>query len=342
MSAALNPEELNALMSAIQESRVPTTPAANPRSTVVSYDLTSQDRIIRGQMPTLDAINERVASVLATGLSGRTRLSIRVGTTPATLLKFADFNVLLAPPATLCIMTLGAGHGLAVSVFEPGLAESLLAAALGDRKVRRDDVPPDARRELTSVERLVLRRLLSILTDAMAAAWAEVCPFRPEVVRFETDPRLATIAPPNDVAVLSTFEISGALAGRLQLAIPYASVESAKKLLTSPPRLNYGGDAKFAANLARELEQVEVELRAVLGQTSLSLERLLALEVGDVIPLDTGENEPLNVFVEGRAKLTGAVKVAGGNLAMVVERDVHGRQAGATAAPAAAAAAPSA
>ncbi len=328
MSAALNPEELNALMSAIQESRVPTTPSATPGSSVVAYDLTSQDRIIRGQMPTLDAINERVASVLATGLSGRTRLSIRVSTTPATLLKFADFNVLLAPPATLCIMTLGAGHGLSVAVFEPGLAEGLLAAALGDRKVRRDDVPSETRRELTSVERLVLRRLLSILTDAMAAAWAEVLPFKPEVVRFESDPRLATIAPPNDVAVLSTFEISGAIAGRLQLAIPYASVETAKKLLTSPPRMNYGGDAKFAANFAREIEQVTVGMRAVLGHVQLTLERLLSLEVGDVIGLDTAEAQPLNVYVEGRAKLTGSVKVAGGNLAMVVERDVHGREAG--------------
>jgi flagellar motor switch protein FliM len=329
MSAALNPEELNALMSAIQESRVPTTPAASARSSVVPYDLTSQDRIIRGQMPTLDAINERVASVLATGLSGRTRLSIRVSTTPATLLKFADFNVLLAPPATLCIMTLGAGHGLSVAVFEPGLAEALLAAALGDRKVRRDDVPSDSRRELTSVERLVLRRLLSILTDAMAAAWAEVLPFRPEVVRFESDPRLATIAPPNDVAVLSTFEIAGAIAGRLQLAIPYASVETAKKLLTSPPRMNYGGDAKFAASLARELEQVTVGVRAVLGRAQLSLERLLSLDVGDVLGLNTAEAEPLTLYVEGRPKLTGFVKVAGGNLAMVVERDVHGHESGA-------------
>ena len=325
MSAALNPEELNALMSAIQESRVPTAPAAaGARTPVVPYDLTSQDRIIRGQMPTLDAINERVASLLASGLSGRTRLSIRVNTTPATLLKFADFSVLLAPPATLCILALGPGHGLAIAVLEPGLSEALLAAALGDRKLRKDDVPAEARRELTTVERLVLRRLLSILTEAMATAWAEVLPFKPEVVRFESDPRLATIAPPNDVAVLSSFELSGALTGRLQLAMPYAAVETAKKLLSSPPRMSYGGDARFSAQFADEREQVPVEVCAVLGQARLSLERLLALDVGEVVHLDTDERTRLPIFVQGRSKLAGSPRVSGGSLSVVVERDVHG------------------
>jgi flagellar motor switch protein FliM len=326
VSAALNPEELNALMSAIQESRVPTGPAGAPaKAAVAPYDLTSQDRIIRGQMPTLDAINERVASLLASGLSGRTRLAIRVNTSPATLLKFADFNVLLAPPATLCILALGAGHGMAVAVLEPGLGDALLAAALGDRKARKDEVPTEARRELTTVERLVLRRLLSILTEGMAVAWSEVLPFKPEVVRFESDPRLATIAPPNDVAVLSSFELSGAITGRLQLAMPYAAVEMAKKLLASPPRMSYGGDARFSAQLADEIAQVKVEVSAVLGRTVLSLERLLALEVGDVVPLDTAEGEVLPVYVEGRHKLSGVPRAGNGNMTLVVEHDVQGR-----------------
>ena len=326
MSAALNPEELNALMNAIQESRVPTGPAgAAQRSPVSPYDLTSQDRIIRGQMPTLDAINERVASMLASGLSGRTRLSIRVNTTPATLLKFADFNVLLAPPAILCLLALGPGHGMSIVVLEPGLGEALLAAALGDRKLRKDDTPPEARRELTTVERLVLRRLLSILAEAMASAWAEVLPFKPEVVRFESDPRLANIAPPNDVAVLSSFEMSGAINGRVQLAMPYAAVETAKKLLSSPPRMSYGGDARFSAQLADELEQVPVDVCAVLGQTTCSLERLIALSEGDVLPLDRDEGAILPIFVQGRAKLSGRPSVTGGSMSIVVERDVQGR-----------------
>ena len=89
MPPTLDPEELSALMGAVREGTV--APAARvPRSPVVPWDLTSRDRIIRGQMPTLDAINERVASMFASGLAGRTRVNLRITSSPATLLKFAD------------------------------------------------------------------------------------------------------------------------------------------------------------------------------------------------------------------------------------------------------------
>lgn len=325
MSPTLNPDEVNALMSAIQEGRIsPDSPSASsPRGQVVSYDLTSQDRVIRGQMPTLDAINEQVASVLGVGLAGRTRLALRVTSFPATLLKFIDFNPMLAAPATVCVLSLGKGSGPAIVVLDPGLADAMLAAALGDRKARPDETPADTRRDLTSVEKQVLRRLLTMLTDAMAAAWAPVLPFKPEVLRFESDPRLVAIAPPNDPAILCTFEISGAFSGRLHLALPFTSVEPAKKLLTQPPRMNALGDERFAACMAQELHQVRVELRATLGRAHLTLSRLLALEAGDLITLDTSENNPLPVLVEGRAKLSGHPRVVAGAMAVVVARDVH-------------------
>jgi flagellar motor switch protein FliM len=315
--ATLNSDEVSALMSAIQDGRVSPEPSG-PRANVVPYDLTSQDRVIRGQMPTLDAINEQVASMLGMGLAGRTRLSMRVTSAPATLLKFMDFNSMLAPPATVCVLSLGKGSGQAIVVLEPGLADALLAGALGDRKVRPEELPSDARRDFTSVERQVLKRLLTILTEAMRVAWAPVLPFYPEVLRFESDPRLAAIAPPNEAAILSSFEVTGAFNGRIQLAIPYSAVEPAKKALASPPRMASPGDVRFAAALAEEISRVSVELRSTLGRTHLTFERLLALEAGDVITLATSEGTPLPIFVEGRLKMMGQPRISGGALALVV------------------------
>ena len=84
------------------------------------------------------------------------------------------------------------------------------------RTNRGDEPPPapDSRREFTNVERNVLRRLMAIFTDGMTAAWAPVLPFRPEVARFETDPRLAVIAPVTEAAVLCAFELDGGIARR--------------------------------------------------------------------------------------------------------------------------------
>jgi flagellar motor switch protein FliM len=318
VAATLTPEEVRALMSAVQEGRVPQEDATT-RGEVAGYDLTSQDRIIRGQMPTLDAINEQVASMLGIGLAGRTRLTLRVTSSPASLLKFADLIPMLAPPASVCVLGLGAAHGFALAVLEPGLAEALLAAALGDRRARPADALPEGRREFTAVEQLVLRRLLGILTEAMATSWGPVVPIQPEVLRFELDPRMATIAPPSDVGIVSAFELKGGIEGRLQLVIPYAAVEPAKARLASPRRLSQRADERFAEALAREVEQVAVQVKGVFGRTSIPFARFLELKEGDVLILDSNEIGTLPILIEGREKLRGTPSVAGGSMALVVE-----------------------
>lgn len=323
MPATLTPEEIKALMGAIQDGRLNTEAAQGSKSQIAPYDLTSQDRIIRGQMPTLDAINEQVASMIGIGLAGRTRVPLRVTSSPATLLKFADLSPLLAPPASVCVLGLGASHGFALAVLEAGLAEALLAAALGDRRSRPPEGATETRRELTSVEQLVLRRLLLILSDAMAHAWAPVIPFQPEVLRFELDPRMAAIAPPTDVGIVSGFELKGGIDGRLQLVIPYAAVESAKQKLSSPRRLSQRADERFGQALAREVEQVMVEIRGIYGRTRIPFAKLLDLAKGDVLLLDTDEGKPVPVVVQGREKMLGSPTLSGGSIAVLIEQGLR-------------------
>jgi len=320
VASNLNPEEVDALMDAIREGRVPTEgPPSGVQAT--PYDLTSRDRVLRGQMPALDSIHERIAASLATGLSGRTRLPLRVEPSPGTLVPLADLALLLAPPATLCIITLGVGGAEAVAILDPGLAETLVAAALGDRNP--GDGAKDAP-ELTPVGRMVLRKLLGILATAMGQAWQPYLPMSPEVSRFEADPRLAlSIAPGGDVAVLTSFGINGPITGRIQLAIPYTAIQSAKKLLGRGGYSRTGTDPRVRDAIAHEVTASPVELRAILGRASLSLAALLELSPGDVLPLDTDEISPLPILVEGREKLTGMPQVAHGSLAVKLERGLR-------------------
>ncbi|AKU93016.1 flagellar motor switch protein FliM [Vulgatibacter incomptus] len=316
--ADLNPEELDALMGAIREGRVQESNApADARGQAIPYDLTSRDRVLRGRMPALDSIHEQIAARLSTGLSGRTRLPLRVAPTPGTLVPLADLEMLLAPPATVCVISLGRGTE-AIAILDPGLAESLVAAALGDK------APSEAatdRQELTPVGKQVLRKLLGLLTDAMGHAWAPYLPMQPEVARLEADPRLAiSIAPGGDVAVLTSFAISGPIGGRIQLAIPYTAIQPAKKVLGNEVRSQATRDPRTREALALEVEATVVEVCAVLGRTSLTLARLLELGEGDVLLLGTEESSALPLFVEGREKLSGHPMVVHGGMAVKLER----------------------
>jgi flagellar motor switch protein FliM len=306
-------------MQAIQEGRVgpePSEGAVSGEGSVVQYDLTSQDRIIRGQMPTLDSINERIATTFGKALGGRMRLELRVTSSPAVLMKFSEVTGTVADQTITGVLSLGAGHGLALIVIEGALTRGLLGAALGDRSATA--ASSEGRNELTNVEKLVLKHVLGILADGMAVAWEDVLAFKPEVLRFESDPRMAIIATPSDVAILCSFEVTGGLDGKLVLAIPYSAVEPAKKLLTSPPRLGGQRDARFSQALAREIEAVEVELRVEIGHRTLNVGDLMELKTGDVITLNTSEGSPLPVYVQGRLKMTASPRVVGGGMAVEI------------------------
>jgi len=325
MPATLSPEEVKALMGAIQEGRIGADAASARGVPVAEYDLTSQDRIIRGQMPTLDAINEHIAQQLAIGLAGRTRVTLRVASATATLLKFADLTPLLAPPAGICVLDLGNGSGFALAVLEPGMPEQLLSVALGDRRARQADDPQARGRELTAVEQGVLKRLLRVLTDAMAVAWDGVLPFRPEPLRFEVDPRMASIAPPSDIGIISGFDLTGGVEGRIQVVLPYSAVEPAKQYLAAPRRSPQRAEDRVSQAMIRELEQVRVDVRGILGRTRINLSRLLALSLGEVLLLDSDEAAPLPIVVQGRTKILGTPTVSGGALAMRVENAIEAR-----------------
>jgi flagellar motor switch protein FliM len=131
---------------------------------------------------------------------------------------------------------------------------------------------------------------------------------------------MAMVAPPSDLAILCSYELAGAVSGRLQIAIPYATVEPVKKMLTSPPRPGSSVDARFSAALAHDLENVGVEVRVEMGRTSLSFSKLLDLKVGDLLVLEGSESSPLPIYVQGRRKLTGTPRVAGGSMAVVVDK----------------------
>jgi len=114
--------------------------------------------------------------------------------------------------------------------------------------------------------------------------------------------------------------LSGAASGRLQVIIPYATVEPVKKALSSPPRQSGSVDERMSALLAREVQQVEVELKAEIGRARLPFSQLLELAVGDLITLDQNESSPIPIYVEGKKKLTGWPRVSSGSMAVVIEQ----------------------
>ena len=264
MTSPLDQSEVDALMAAIQDGRVAARPAEDPDAPVVPYDLTSQDRIIRGQMPTLDSINEQVA----VDLRLRTWRGARAwmcGVAPAasTLMKFVRRERRCSPAHHGLGGVAWAGHGLACADGRRcRSARALLSGGAGRPQSAGRRAPSD--RDAGRAHQRRARRAeapAGHLHLAMAVRLERRClRFRPEVLRFDSDPRMAMVAPPTDLAILCSYEVSGAATGRVQIAIPYATVEPVKKLLTSPPRRAAASTrASRPRSRGRSCENVKVE-----------------------------------------------------------------------------------
>ena len=318
----LTQSEINALLSAVNEGQVdtegPEEELPEEYSDILHYDLTSQDRIIRGRMPTLEIINDRFCRNFRITLSNALRKMIHVTMESTNLMKFGEFLNYLPIPSCLNIVRLTPLRGSSVVALEAKLLLDFLDIFFGGAQA---GLPSKlGERDFTTIELMVVRRIIGLFLEDLLQAWRPVLVLQAEYVRTEINPQFVGIVGPAEVVVQTTFEVETETGrGTIHLVIPYASIEPFKDRLSSGFQSeSLESDAAWSKRFMEKLYGVEVDVQADLGRTEIELGRLLTLEVGDVLSLDTSPHEPLEVEVQGKPKLLGVPVISGGNLAIQV------------------------
>src|SRR5439155_11844060 len=116
-------------------------------------------------------------------------------------------------------------------------------------------------------------------------------PLSPVTFRFErleTNPRFATIARPANAAVLARMRVDMEdRGGRLELLLPYATLEPVRELLLQMfMGEKFGRDSIWEAHLAGELWNTNVPLQAVLDTFEMSLRDVMSWQVGTRLELN--------------------------------------------------------
>ena len=200
----LSQDEVDALLQGITgEDTEPEQPQAE-ESGVRAYDLASQDRIVRGRMPTLEVINERFARLWRVGLFNFLRRSSEISVSAVRLLKYSEFIRTLVVPSNLNLVQLKPLRGTALFVFDPRLVFSVVDNFFGG------DGRFHARiegRDFTNLEQRIISRMLDMVFKEYRSAWNPVLALDIEVVRSEVNPQFVNIATPTEVVITSTFDV---------------------------------------------------------------------------------------------------------------------------------------
>lgn len=312
----LSQEEVDALLKGVNGDQ---DDISTPEDTsgVRTYNLATQERIVRGRMPTLEIINERFARLLRIGLFNFLRRSAEVSVGSVRVSKYSEFIRNLVVPTNLNLIHMKPLRGTALMVFDPGLVFLLVDNLFGGDGRFHTRVEG---RDFTQTEQRIILRILDIVFEAYTKSWEPVYPIEFEYIRSEMNTQFANIATPNEVVVSSTFTIElGPVSGQIHFCMPYSMIEPIRDALTSSIQGEaLEVDKRWIRLMTQQIQVAEVELVAELGHGKANFDDILNMKVGDVIPITVPET--IQATVDGVPVMECSYGVSNGQYALKVEK----------------------
>ena len=324
MSEVLSQGEVDALLRGVGDGEIDTETDEAPEdeSGVVPYDLTSQEKIIRGRLPTMDIINQMFSRLFRNTFSMLMRKSVEVSTVSTDTIKFGDFLRSLAVPSSLHIFRMEPLRGHGLMVVESKLVFAVVDTFFGGSGTKEAKITG---RDFSSIEiRMTKSVVLSALED-LEKAWRPVHTVTTNFVRSEVNPQFAAIVPPTDIVLVILFEIEmESISGTLTICLPYAAIEPViPKLKAQFQSEELEVDQVWIRRLRTELLATEVELVAELGTSTITPQDLMKFKVGDTLMLGNDVTDPLTLKVEQIPKFKGFPGVSRGNKAVQLTETIE-------------------
>ncbi|WP_337245273.1 flagellar motor switch protein FliM [Luteimonas sp. gir] len=304
----LSQDEIDALLHGVDSGAVDTEPQADPGE-ARTYDFASQDRIIRGRMPTLEMVNERFVRLWRIGLFNLIRRSADLSVRGIDLIKFGDYLHQLYVPTNLNLIKFKPLRGTGLIVFEPKLVFAVVDNFFGGDGRYPTRIEG---REFTPTEMRVIQLMLRQTFADMAEAWAPVLDVECEYINSEINPHFANIVTPREYVVVSRFhvELEGG-GGEIHITLPYSMLEPIRELLDAGIQSDrVDRDESWNVSMREQLMSAEVTVSSILAKRTIDLRRLTRLKVGDILPIELPEEVP--ICVEDIPVFTGRFGTAGG------------------------------
>ncbi|OQU16049.1 flagellar motor switch protein FliM [Vibrio parahaemolyticus] len=295
MTDLLSQDEIDALLHGVDDVDDIDEPLDNDTEGAVSFDFSSQDRIVRGRMPTLELINERFARHMRISLFNMLRKTAEVSINGVQMMKFGEYQNTLYVPTSLNMVRFRPLKGTALITMEARLVFILVENFFGGDGRFHAKIEG---REFTPTERRIIQLLLKIVFEDYKEAWSPVMGVEFEYLDSEVNPSMANIVSPTEVIVVSSFhiEVDGG-GGDFHVVMPYSMVEPIRELLDAGVQSDkMETDVRWSSALREEIMDCPVNFRVNLLEKDISLRDLMELQPGDIIPIEMPEHATM--FIE--------------------------------------------
>ncbi|HQC96843.1 MAG TPA: flagellar motor switch protein FliM [Aquabacterium sp.] len=248
------------------------------------YNIASQERIVRGRMPTMEIIGERFARNIRLGLFNLIRKSPEVSIGGAKVIKYSAFLREIVVPTNFNIVSVKPLRGNGLIVCDPSLVFAVIDALYGGNGKYHTRIEG---RDFSATEQRVIERLVETIIHEYKKAWAGIYPVELEYQRSEMQPQFCNVATPSEVVVATSFTLEvGDTTGTVHFCIPYSTLEPIRDVLYSAMQGDAEPDRRWIQLLRTQIQSAEVPLVAELATASVTVEQVLGFKPGDFIELD--------------------------------------------------------
>ena len=313
----LSQDEVDALLQGITGESQKLEQEDSPKGGIRDYDLASQERIVRGRMPTLEIINERFSRNIRIGLFNFIRKTPEVSVGGIKVQKYSAFLRETVVPTNFNIVSVRPLRGSGMIVCDPTLVFSVIDALFGGNGKFHTRIEG---RDFSPTEQRVISRIVEVIATEYKKAWLGIYPLELEYQRSEMQPQFANIAAPGEIVVTTSFTLEiGDATGTIHFCIPYATLEPIRDVLYSSTQGDSAEpDRRWVKLMTHQIQAAQVQLVAELAHAPATVEQLLALKAGDFIELDMKKS--IEVKVDGVPVMEAQYGTSNGKYALKVDR----------------------
>ncbi|EMI54094.1 flagellar motor switch protein FliM [Rhodopirellula sallentina] len=304
----------------------PYSPGVLPGARITAYDFKRPERVGKDQMRAMQSLHESIARNFGASISGLLRTMLEVKLLSVDQLTYSEFVFSLDNPSCFNIIQPAPLEGHWVLDIAPSLAFAII-----DRMLGGDPVPGETiRRPLTEIETRLMCRVVELFLEQIVPAWENVIKLEPVIESTESNPQLAQIVPPNEVAILIGFEVLlGKNRGMMNLCIPFNTIEKYNAKLSRNGWVGYGKSKPTDSTrqkITDSIDSAAVDVVVTLARSRIKTSDLLDLSVGDIITTEQEVGQSLEVSIQDVPKFHASAGAYKGKKAVQIQSMMESRR----------------
>lgn len=270
---------------------------------IKNYDFARPAKFSKEHLRTLEIIFEHYGRLLSTNLPVYLRKAIQVEVMNSEAVSYSEFSNELSNPVLLGIINFAPLKGNIILEIA-----SNLGYAMVDRMLGGEGEPLEKTREFSEIELLIIERILTVCVNLLHEPWENVVDIHPRLERIETNSQFAQIISPSEMIAIVTINIKiGDVEGLMNVCLPYLTLEDIMDKLNTKywySTMQDKDEQQYVDAIETLISKAPIPMKAVLGNSTISVSDFSGLQVGDIIRLDTKVNQELDVFVGNIKKFT--------------------------------------